>query len=186
MIEPRCIFLYPLVIFLFLLTQLVVRLFSLDFCTKIICLWVEAKHGQFLILYKIVFLSSSSERIPMSYHGHLYVGYIGQSVLEYTLFKTLHLLATSTLRKQPNSYTENKNKDPKAHTNYCFQIHVTVCLLCVEFAVLMRLFNFPLLIQLCIKIPYYLRGNKELDREVLKLNKVIIWFPFVKHTLCQE
>ena len=92
-----------------------------------------------------------------------------------SLFKTLHLLTSPTLRKQPNSYTENKSKDPKAHSSYCFQIHLTVCPLCVEFAVLMKLFNFPLLAQLCIKIPSYLRGNEELDRKVLQLNNYMVY-----------
>lgn len=114
MIEPGCIFLYPSVIFLFLLTWLVVKLFSLDFCTKIICLWVEAKHGPFSVLYKIVFLSSSSERIPVSYHGHLYVGYIGQSVLECSLSSkpcifSLHL----PLGNSPIATQNTKARTPK-------------------------------------------------------------------------
>lgn len=163
MIEPGCIFLYPSVIFLFLLTQLVFKLFSSDFCTKIICLWVEAKHGPFSILYKIVFLSSSTERILMSYsyHGRLYVGYIGPSVLECGLSSkpgifSLHLpLGSSRVAIQK---TKARTQKPTLVTVSRFG---AVCLLCVESVILMKLFNFLLLAQLCIKIPSYLRGNEE-------------------------
>lgn len=61
--EPEYIFLYPLVIFPLLITQLVVKLFFLNLHTKIICLWIEAKYRLFLILCETVFRRSSNERI---------------------------------------------------------------------------------------------------------------------------
>lgn len=94
-------------------------------------------------------------------------------MLECSLFKILHLL--TILRTQFSNYIENKSTDPKAHISYHFQTYVTVCLLYVEFKILMKLFNFPLFHSLLFyKILSFFRGIKK--ERTLKLNKMSAHF----------